>query len=204
MDFPGRQWLIRLQGALAALRHESEARAAFAAGRADDALLHARALYEFDLTNPWANYLLACHHLDADRYGAALPHFERAASEWPDDPQIQYALGLCHDYLDHPRAAVAAYQAALSLTPDWVKPLKDIGRNLYLLADYPAAEAALRRYCDQSPDDKQAHDLLGYVCYRQGKFMASFAHYERARRLDPLNPKLERNARLLYSRSAMN
>ena len=32
--------------------------------------------------------------------------------------------------------------------------------------------------------------------------MLSFRHYESARRLDPLNPKLERNARLLYGRSA--
>jgi Flp pilus assembly protein TadD len=183
-------------------RHEGEARVAYAEGRLDDALTHARALYEFDLDNPWANFLLACHHLESERYGSALLHLQRVAQDWPDDAWAWYAIGVCEDRLDHPDAAVPAYQQALTLVPDWTKALKSIGRDLYLLGDYPAAEDALRRYSEMLPDDKEAHDLLGYLCYRQGKFMLSYRHYERARRLDPLNPKMERNARLLYGRSA--
>ena len=65
-----------------------------------------------------------------------------------------------------------------------------------------AAEAILRLYCGEAPEDREAHDLLGYVCYRRGKFTDSFGHYESARRLDPFNSKMERNARLLYMKSA--
>lgn len=194
--------ISQLKHKLYSARHEGEARAAYAEGRLDDALTHARALYEFDLDNPWANFLLACHHLESERYEEALPHLQCVAQDWPDDAWAWYAIGVCEDRLDHPDAAVPAYRQALTLVPDWTKALKSIGRDLYLLGDYPGAENALRRYCETLPDDKEAHDLLGYLCYRQGKFMLSYRHYERARRLDPLNPKLERNARLLYGRSA--
>jgi Flp pilus assembly protein TadD len=194
--------LSRLRQKIHSVRHEGEVRAAYADGRLDEALRHARALYEFDLDNPWANFLLACHHLESDRYGDALPHLNRVVRDWQDDAWAWYAIGVCQDREERPEEAVLAYRRALSLVPDWSKALKNIGRDLYLLGDYPAAEEALRRYCDASFDDKEAHDLLGYICYRQGKFMLSFRHYESARRLDPLNPKLERNARLLYGRSA--
>jgi Flp pilus assembly protein TadD len=194
--------LTRLKQKIHSVRHEGEVRAAYADGRLDEALRHAHTLYEFDLDNPWANFLLACHHLEADRYGDALPHLNRVVREWQDDAWAWYAIGVCQDREERPDEAVQAYRRALSLVPDWSKALKNIGRDLYLLGDYPAAEEALRRYCAATFDDKEAHDLLGYICYRQGKFMLSFRHYESARRLDPLNPKLERNARLLYGRSA--
>jgi len=194
--------IARLKQRLRSQRHEDQSRTAFAQERFDDAVSHARALYEFDLGNTWANYLLACHHLEADRYADALPHLERVCREWPDDAWVWYAVGLCHDWQEHFQRAADAYAQALALAPHWSKALKNIGQDFYHLGDFPAAEDALRRYCDAKPDDREAHDLLGYVCYRQGKFRLSFGHYEQARLLDPLDPKSERNARLLYAHSA--
>ena len=155
------------------------------------------------LENPWANFFLACHHLEAERYGDALQHLGRVSRvDWPDDAYTHFAVGLCHDYLEAPHAAVSAYRRVLELVPEWAKARKNLGRDLYLTGDYPAAETVLRVYCAAAPDDREAHDLLGYICYRQGKLRASFGHYESARRLDPFNPKMERNARLLYMKSA--
>lgn len=183
-------------------RLTGDARTAYAAGRIPEALAHARALYGFDTENPWANFLLACHHLESDRYTDALPHLQRLSQDWPQDAWTFYAIGVCFDRQDQPRAAIPAYRQALEAAPDWAKALKNLGRDLYLSGDYGAAEETLTRYCEMQPDDKEAHDLLGYLCYRLGKYTRSFGHYERARLLDPLNPKLERNARLLYTRSA--
>ena len=194
--------LAQLTRKVQAARLTGETRTAYAEGRLPDALAHARALYDFDIDNPWANFLLACHHLESDRYGDALPHLTRLAEDWPEDAWTWYAIGVCHDRLDSPRAAIPAYQEALRLAPDWAKVLKNLGRALYLCGDHAAAEAALSRFCEACPDDKEAHDLLGYLCYRLGRYARAFGHYERARRLDPMNPKLERNARLLYTRSA--
>lgn len=187
-----------------ALQQESAVRAAYEEGRLEDAVAHARALYEFDLENPWANFFLACHHIEADRYAEALHHLERVRQDWPDDPHTHFALGLCYDYLEDPRQAITAYEAVLQVSPGWAKARKNLGRDLYLLGDYPASEDALRRCCAELPDDREAHDLLGYVCYRQGKYADSFGHYESARRLDPFNAKMDRNARLLYMKSALS
>jgi len=185
-----------------AAQQEGAVRAAYEEGRLEEAISHARSLYEFDLDNPWANFFLACHHLEAERYAEALLHLERVRRDWPDDAHTHFALGLCHDYLEAPADAAGDYGRVLELAPSWAKARKNLGRDLYLLGDFPAAESALRPYCAASPDDREAHDLLGYVCYRQGKMRDSFGHYESARRLDPFNPAMERNARVLYMKSA--
>ncbi len=185
-----------------AAQQEGAVRAAYEEGRLEEAISHARSLYEFDLDNPWANFFLACHHLEAERYAEALLHLERVRRDWPDDAHTHFALGLCHDYLEAPRDAADDYGRVLEIAPSWAKARKNLGRDLYLLGDYPGAESALRPYCAASPGDREAHDLLGYVCYRQGKMRDSFGHYESARRLDPFNPAMERNARVLYMKSA--
>jgi len=185
-----------------AIQQESAVRRAYAEGRFSDAVIHARTLYESELNNPWANFFLACHHIEAERYTDALEHLMRVLTNWPDDAYTHFAIGLCHDYLEALRPAADSYSRTLELEPDWAKARKNLGRDLYLLGDYPAAEDALRLCCATSPEDREAHDLLGYVCYRQGKFQDSFGHYEYARRLDPFNPKLARNARLLYMKTA--
>ncbi len=196
------QFFSRLAQKWQTLIHENAVRSAYEEGRLDDAVAHARALYEFDLENPWANFFLACHYLEAERYSDALRHLERVREDWPEDAHTHFALGLCHDYLESPHAAATDYRRALALAPAWAEARKNLGRDLYLIGDYPAAEEALRAYCASAPKDREAHDLLGYVCYRQGKFTDSFGHYESARRLDPFNRKMERNARLLYMKSA--
>ncbi len=185
-----------------AIQQESAVRDAYEGGRLEEAIVHARALYEFDLENPWANFFLACHHLEAERYGEALLHLTRVQSDWPDDAYTHFAVGLCHDYLEAPQSALSSYRRVLELVPEWAKARKNLGRDLYLTGDYPGAETTLRVYCAVAPGDREAHDLLGYVCYRQGKLRDSFGHYESARRLDPFNAKLDRNARLLYMKSA--
>ena len=76
-----------------ALIHESAVRAAYEDGRFDDGVAHARALYDFDLDNPWANFFLACHHLETERYGEALGHLERVREDWPEDAYTHFALG---------------------------------------------------------------------------------------------------------------
>ena len=123
-----------------ALQQESAVRAAYEEGRLEDAISHARALYEFDLGNPWANFFLACHHLEAERYGEALRHLERVRDDWPDDAHTHFAIGLCHDYLEDPRAAVTSYRLTLAVAPEWAKARKNLGRDLYLLGDYHGAK----------------------------------------------------------------
>ena len=202
-DYNDRMGLwCRLKNKFLAFHLEAEARTAYEEGRGADALASAQALARVAPDNPWAAFITACGLVEAGRCEEALRRLEQVRAHWPHDPDLHYARGICLDYLEAPREALAAYQQALTLGLDRTEAVKNIGRDFYLLGDFPAAERALRAYCRLAPDDREAHDLLGYVCYRQGKLRDSFGHYESARRLDPMNAKLERNARLLYVKTA--
>ena len=192
----------RLARQFQAMRHERRAQSALARDEFGEAAGHARAFCELEPDNPRAHYLLALVYVQEGRHAEALTHLERAARHWPDDAPTFYALGVCHDYLDEPRATIAAYHRTLALAPHWVVALKHIGRCCYRLGDTRGAEQSLTRYCAEVPEDKEAHDLLGYVSYRQGHLRLAYGHYAQASHLDPLNPQMERNARLLYRRSA--
>ena len=185
-----------------AMRHECGAQCALAHDQFDLAAGHAQAFQALEPDNPYANYLLAQVDIQAGRHEEALRHLKRTAWHWPDDAPTMYAISVCLDYLDETASAVIAYRRTLTLAPHWIIVLKHIGRCCCRLGETGEAEQALARYCAEVPDDKEAHDLLGYVSYRRGELRHAYGHYAEAHRLDPLNPQLERNARLLYRRSA--
>ena len=183
-------------------RLAGRARSALRDGRPTEAITHASALQRLQPDDPQTNFLLAQIYVDAGRHTEALSPLGRVSECWPDDAPTWYALGVCHDYLDHPAEAVTAYRRTLVLAPHWMVALKHLGRCAWRLGDRALASRALARYCADVPDDKEAHDLLGYLAYEQGHLRDASSHYAEAARLDPQNPILDRNARLLYRRSA--
>ncbi len=207
------RWLTEWKAHFRRVQLERAGQAEFGEGRMEQAAQHARALYALDADNSWSNRFLAFYYFEHEEYAAALPCLDWVAREWPQDALAQYALGVCRHQTDHLPEAIAAYRQALALRPHWTEIYKHIGQAYYLCGEFADAEQALRTYCQaqsliddaeqgDTTETKEAHDLLGYLCYRQGKLLASAAHYERAYQLDPLNPSLARNARLLYTRSA--
>ena len=194
--------LMRMANKFRAMRHQCQAEGALAREEFRDASCHAEAFHALESDNPQANFLLAQVCIHAGRHAEALAHLEQVVQQWPEDAPTLYALGVCHDYLDETEAAIRAYRRTLALAPHWVIAWKHLGRCCWRLGDTRAAEQALALYCAEEPDDKEAHDLLGYVSYRQGHLRLAYGHYAQASHLDPLNPQLERNARLLYHRSA--
>ncbi len=192
----------RLTRSWAARRHEWQAQSALAQDQFPDAARHARAFCALEPDNPHANFLMAQVFVQEGRPAEALAHLEQTAHSWPDDAPTAYAIGVCHDYLDETPAAIEAYRRTLRLAPHWVVVLKHLGRCCWRVGDTRRAERALTRYCEEVPEDTEAHDLLGYVSYREGHLRLAYGHYAQASHLDPRNPQLERNARLLYRRSA--
>lgn len=188
----------------AALWHECQAQCALARDQRDQAQWHSVAFHALEPQNPHANFLVAQIFVAEGRHEEALPYLEMTARHWPDDVPTLYALAVCHDYLDQPQEAAAAYRRTFALAPHWIVTLKHLGRCCWRMGDARGAEEALTRYCAEAPDDKEAHDLLGYLCYQQGHLRVSYGHYAEAARLDPRDPKLDRNARLLYRRSALS
>lgn len=192
----------RLAQKWTAARLEYRGRCLLAHGHPAEAMVPLEALRRLELCNPYTNYLLAQAYIGDGRHADALDCLRRVAENWPDDPPTWYAIGACCDYLDKQQEAIIAYQRTLSLAPHWVVTLKHLGRCAWRLGDASLATRALAHYCSAVPDDTEAHDLLGYLAYEQGHLRDAFSHYIHASQLDPANPKLDRNARILYHRSA--
>lgn len=51
--------------------------------------------------------------------------------------------------------------------------------------EYLAAETLLRAANERTPEDPDVHSLLGFCARKQGRLDESYAHYQRALRLDP-------------------
>jgi Flp pilus assembly protein TadD len=51
--------------------------------------------------------------------------------------------------------------------------------------DYAAAELLLAAAMERIPDDPDVHSLLGFCTRKLGRFDESYAHYQRALRIDP-------------------
>jgi len=196
------RWFDLCKARLIALRHAGQIARAYHAGDVPEALAHARIVIAADSSHAWANFVVSHDLIERSRYGEALPYLYRVVAEWPDDHCAYYAVGFCYDALNNPEAALQAYRKASELAPNDISLFKNIGQNLYAIGENAESEVYLRHYCEVMPNDREAHDLLGYVCYQQGKYLQSYCHYERARALDPMNPQLDRNARLLYARAA--
>lgn len=188
--------------ALRAAHFEEQSRQAHEWGLGERALSYARLVIEIWPENPWANFVLAGDLLERQQYAASIPHLEILARSWPADAWAFFGLGLCLDWQERLEEAIGYYQRALELAPEWDAALKNLGRDLYLTGRYTVAEPCLRAYTRRCPDDKEAHDLLGYVCYALGHYADSYRHYDKAMSLDPYDMKIQRNARMVYRRAA--
>ncbi|HEX5324953.1 MAG TPA: tetratricopeptide repeat protein [Capsulimonadaceae bacterium] len=187
---------------LRAAHYEEQSRQAYEWGLTDRAVRYARLLLKICPDNPWANLVVAGSLLEKEEYAASLAHLNILIRFWPHDPSAYFAMGLCLDWLERMDEAIEYYRKALELAPDWDGALKNLGRDLYLTGRFVAAERCLRAYTRRCPDDKEAHDLLGYVCYSLGHYADSYRHYDKAMALDPYDMKVQRNARMLYRRAA--
>jgi Flp pilus assembly protein TadD len=188
--------------ALRSAHYEEQSRQAYEWGLTERAVHYAQRLLKVQPGNPWANLVLATDLLEKEQYAASLTHLGILIQSWPDDPCAYFAMGVCLDASERMEEAIGYYQWALDLAPDWDGALKNLGRDLYLTGRFASAERCLRAYTRRCPDDKEAHDLLGYVCYALGRYADSYRHYDKAMSLDPYDIKIQRNARMLYRRAA--
>ena len=150
--------------------------------------------------------------LAADRYKDALPHFIKAAKLRPSDPAAHLNLGGDLALSDHPREAIAQYEAAIGLTSDpgmRVEAYEILGRLYSEIGQYTKARAsyeqalkidpqqakassglakvelsdAIRQVADAPSADK--YFRLGQVFQQHGRLVEAQAAYKQALKLNP-------------------
>jgi superkiller protein 3 len=84
--------------------------------------------------------------------------------------------------------AIAAYQEALGLDPDYLEALHGLAMAYSSKGDYEGAIEIGRRVCRLTPDDPLGHASLSMALHRQGRIAEAEAEGAAARRLLDTEP----------------
>jgi tetratricopeptide (TPR) repeat protein len=135
-------------------------------------------------------------------YGNALRLLQESAGKLPDQPEIQFHVGMAHYMLGEEEAARIALQKAADSTADF--PGKDEARQRLALlaidpkAGNPAVRTEVENYLRKQPDDPAALMRLGEVQQRDGAVDQAVKTYEKLVADSPLYAPATRQLALLY------
>ncbi len=128
-------------------------------------------------TNPVAQTSAALRNQDFDE---ALRLTAAALKATPKDPRLLTLRGVAYTGKNQPALALAAYQRALKLAPDYLPALEAAAQIAYQQHD-AQARPLLDRIVALHPDEPTANAMLGALDYSQHQCTAAAQHFERAR-----------------------
>ena len=132
-------------------------------GRFADMEQRAKAVLKSFAGSPVLRELLGLALASQRRFSEALPHFERAARDLPQDPQFWDNLALCQCELKAYAPAEQSLRKSLALQPASIGTLVALGRVLHLSKRSEEASELLARALDLAPGHPAAHYHLGEV-----------------------------------------
>src|SRR5689334_7012139 len=132
-------------------------------GRFADMEQRAKAVLKSFAGSPVLRELLGLALASQRRFSEALPHFERAARDLPEDPQFWDNLSLCQCELKDYASAERSLRKSLALQPASIGTLVALGRVLHLCKRSEEASELLERALDLAPGHPAAHYHLGEV-----------------------------------------
>ncbi|HEY1948642.1 MAG TPA: tetratricopeptide repeat protein [Bryobacteraceae bacterium] len=106
----------------------------------------------------------------------------------PREAEFYMVLGAAQQSNGKPREAVAAYQHALRLRPDFPRGLLSLASALKAALQMPAAEDVLKRTTQIAPTNATAWFQYGTVDYALGRIDGAIEKMEKAIALDPELP----------------
>lgn len=136
------------------------------------------------------------------RYSEAIAELEQALEGDLDqhEPEyVYYLMGRSYDLLDEYDQAIAAYQQALEINPDYVDAWVGLGIVQRLSGDYEAARTAYQEALRLNPNIAEAHSSLGTLYVLEGKPEEAIVEFEEAIRLNPKLDAAYANLALAYA-----
>ena len=123
---------------------------------------------------------------DQQQWAKALEVLEKAAPQFPENPQIHFFLGSLYDKLGNREKMVLSLKKVLEIDSDYVQALNYLAysyaeRNENLDEALTLAERAM----ELKPNDAYIADTLGWVLYKQGKYGEAVKRLEMAYSLKP-------------------
>lgn len=143
----------------------------------------------------------AVRALDGGRFDEAITSLAEMLRSAPDDPDVNYYLGLAYFRAKRPREAQPYLERATSFRPERPQAWKALGLALLQTSDYAPASLALSRTCVLDPKDEDGCYLLGRSLYIQGLFDEAVEPFEKALKAAPaaLQAAVHRAAALNYA-----
>lgn len=131
---------------------------------------------------------LLCAVLSVHRAAAwhsELSLWSEAAREGPLMAPVQHNLAFALQQAGRPGEAIAHYERAIALDPDYARPLTNLGALYREAGTWDRAEAVLRRAVAVDPSGVAALNNLGLVCAALGRADEAIGLYERALAVAP-------------------
>ncbi len=148
-----------------------------------------QALLEIDPSQPWGHLVLGVWCVLTEDHAAADAHLARARELGTAIPQVLARLGGIELLRYRHEAAAALFDEALLIEPTLTEALYGLGVARANLADWPAAETALRRAIQLQYFQPRAHLLLGRAVGAQGRWRDAVGALEAALAQQPGLPE---------------
>jgi len=123
-------------------------------------------------------------YYDLGQYTESIEAFRLEIKLQPSSVAYHF-LGNCYYFTEKFDDAVAAYQEAIRLTPNYEEAYIELGKVYNRLGRHADAIDAYQHALKIQPDDVIAHEGLGFTEFKQGNKDAAIRQYRILRDLDP-------------------
>jgi tetratricopeptide (TPR) repeat protein len=124
-------------------------------------------------TDDIASIIAALRNKDFDK---SLQFLQPALHEFPKDQRLWTLQGLAYSGEGHKREALAAFQNALKIAPDYLPALEGAAQLEYD-AGSPTAASLLQRVLKLRPNDPTSHAMLAVLAYKKGDCATAVQHF---------------------------
>jgi tetratricopeptide (TPR) repeat protein len=111
-----------------------------------------------------------------------------------------YELGYIDAKKGDRTAAIADYQKAIVIQPDFAPLRRDLGMIYFQEQNFAEAAKQLAKAIDLGVDDSKLHNFLGIAYSRIGQLQKAVASYQRALKLEPNRAEIHLNLAYAYQR----
>ncbi|MEO6707953.1 MAG: tetratricopeptide repeat protein [Planctomycetota bacterium] len=164
-------------------------RRAYTAGDYAASLAYLYALLDRESEFPPALYQAGICYFRLRRYGDAAVLLERFAHVAPQEIGATQALGHCYYSLGDYERARDHYGKVLAASPSSPEAVRGLALSEMRLGNSKRATELLNKVLELRPDHADAHAWLAQILYDDGETSAALVHAERARDLEPWEPR---------------
>ncbi|HEV2276664.1 MAG TPA: tetratricopeptide repeat protein [Acidobacteriaceae bacterium] len=117
--------------------------------------------------------------LESGEFDKALALLRPAIQQSPRNPQLWMLQGLAESGKGDRKSALASYQAALRVSPDYLPALEGAAQLQYEVGN-PAAAPLLQHVLRLRPGDVTSHAMLAVLDYRNGDCARAVKHFSQS------------------------